>query len=129
MSAYLSQYADCLLRAERTRECELALREAEQVSAETDEQSHIAELLRLRGLLWNMDGAKDQAIICLQQALKWSRDREARTFELRAARDLMRIAGKELQDEMATELQSVVAWFPPELDLPDLREAKELLRN
>ena len=51
MSYYLSDFADCLLRAKEYDEADRVLREAEQIIAETDERSHFGELLRLRGLL------------------------------------------------------------------------------
>jgi hypothetical protein len=47
----LSEFADCLLRVKEYDEADRALREAKQIVQETDERSHVAELLRLKGLL------------------------------------------------------------------------------
>jgi hypothetical protein len=47
----LSEFADCLMQAEKFDEVDAMLCEAEQVVAETDERSHVAELIRLRGRL------------------------------------------------------------------------------
>src|SRR5258708_5675478 len=57
MSYFLSEFADCLLRAKHYDEADRALREAEQVVAETDERSHASELLRLRGRLLALRGS------------------------------------------------------------------------
>ena len=56
MSYYLSDFADCLLRAHEHDEADRVLCEAEQIVAETDERSHMGELLRLRGLLTALNG-------------------------------------------------------------------------
>jgi tetratricopeptide (TPR) repeat protein len=88
MSYHLSDFADCLLRAKKYDEADRALREAEQLIAETDERSHVGEVLRLRGLLQILSGDVGDGAAKLWQAVKWARSRDARLFELRALRDL-----------------------------------------
>ena len=128
MSHYLSDFADNLLRAREYDEAEKAIREGEQVVAETDERSHVGELLRLRGLLLTLSGKVADGTPKLWGAVEWAQSRNTRLFELRALRDLTRpeISQHE-RKKAATALRQVIAWFPNTLQFPDLREAREAL--
>src|SRR5262249_18460083 len=88
MSYYLSDFADCLLRAKEYDEADRVLREAEQIVAETDERSHVGELLRLRGLFLAFEGNVLDGSAKLWEAIEWAGARETKLFELRALRDL-----------------------------------------
>jgi hypothetical protein len=65
----------------------------------------------------------------LREAIRWSRMRGTKLFELRALHDL---AGLTLATNDSTSTKSdvrpVVNWFPATLETPDLREAGELLQ-
>jgi hypothetical protein len=124
MSYFLSEFADCLLRVKEYDEADRALREAEQIVAETDERSHVAEILRLKGLLLALHGDVADGTACLWQALEWARSRSAKLFELRALRDLARIDASQSRETAAKALREVVGWFPTALDIPDLQEAR-----
>jgi tetratricopeptide (TPR) repeat protein len=56
ISWYSSEFADCLLRAAKYDQTDMLLREAERTVTETDERSHFAELLRIRGVLLVLRG-------------------------------------------------------------------------
>ena len=128
MSWYLGDFADCLVRAEKYDEADSVIREAEQIVTETDERSHVAEILRLRGLLSASRGNIKDAHIRYLQAIEWSRFRDVKVFELRAVRDLARLQFLADRSEQAVKgLQTIIAWFPAALEIPDLREARELL--
>jgi hypothetical protein len=88
MSYHLSDFADCLLRAKKYDEADRAVREAEQIIAETDERTHLGEVHLLRRLLQILRRAIGDVAVKLWQAVKWARFRDARLFELRALRDL-----------------------------------------
>jgi class 3 adenylate cyclase/tetratricopeptide (TPR) repeat protein len=127
MSYFLSEFADCLLRANHYDEADRALREAEQVVAETDERSHASELLRLRGRLLALSGSISEGTASLWQAVEWARSRSLKLFELRALRDLASIDISPSGEKSAKELRGVVAWFPKALKMPDLQEARLII--
>jgi tetratricopeptide (TPR) repeat protein len=130
MSEWLSYLVDQLWRLNRLDEADTVLREAEQIVESTEEKSHLGELQRLRGNLLYRSGAVDDATSQLGQAIKWSREREARVFELRATRDLARIYicnGK--KDAASKLLRHGVSLFSEELVFPDLHETYELLHH
>jgi len=130
MSWWLSEIADCLVRVEKYDEVDSMLREAEQIVAETDERSHIAEIFRLRGLLSARRGRKTHCINQFLQAIEWSRSRNTKLFELRALRDLTRLQISEDRGARgADELRAVIGSFPSSLETPDLKEAKALLEQ
>jgi tetratricopeptide (TPR) repeat protein len=129
MSYHLSDFADCLLRAKKYDEADRALREAEQIIAETDERSHVGEVLRLRGLLQILSGDVGDGAAKLWQAVKWARSRDARLFELRALRDLtLSDISQDEKKKAATALHQLLSWFPHGLEIPDLHEARDALQ-
>jgi hypothetical protein len=130
MSYYLSDFADCLLRAKKYDEADRVLREAEQVVAETDERSHVGELLRLRGLFLAFEGNVLDGSAKLWEAIDWAGARETKVFELRALRDLALLDISTHEKKRATTaLQQAVAWFPQGVEIPDLLEARDALRG
>jgi tetratricopeptide (TPR) repeat protein len=125
----LSEFADCLLRVGKLDEAEKAIIEGEEIVAQTDDQSHAAEVLRIRGMISAMKGGSADGVREVREAVRWSRMRGTKLFELRALRDLTRIM-LATTDRTSTksELREVVNWFPAALETPDLREARELLQ-
>jgi tetratricopeptide (TPR) repeat protein len=130
MPVYLGDSADCLLRVGQLDEAEKAIFEAEEIIARSDEQSHGAELLRIRGVISVMKGDLASGVKELREAIQWSRIRGTKLFELRTLRDLARLTSATNDDGTSTksELRQVVNWFPATVETPDLREARELLR-
>jgi tetratricopeptide (TPR) repeat protein len=124
----ISELVQCLLRLERTEEAEQALKEAEEILGKTQAQSHWFEIQRLRGQLHEATGDREQAAICYQRALEWSRLRRAKLFELRAGTSLARLWRDEGQRVAARELLApVYGWFTGGFDGPDLKQARALL--
>jgi tetratricopeptide (TPR) repeat protein len=130
MSMWLTELANCLMRAEKYGEVDSVLREAEQIVAETDERSHVAEIFRLKGLSSAQIGQWADGIAHFWRAIEWSRSRNAKLFELRAVRDLAHLEISEHRDGRGKqELRAVIESFSPALETQDLREAKALLEQ
>jgi predicted ATPase len=129
ISWYSSEFADCLLRAAKYDEMDMLLREAEQAVTETDERSHFAELLRIRGVLLVLTEDIPGGVQNLLQAIDLSRRQKAKFFELRALRDLTRLqtSGHD-RARLMKDLRAVTSWFPETLETSDLREARDLLQ-
>jgi class 3 adenylate cyclase/tetratricopeptide (TPR) repeat protein len=129
LPSHLGDFADCLLRVGKLDEAEKAIFEGEEIVDRTDEQSHGAEILRMRGMISAMKGDLANGARKLREAIRWSRMRGTKLFELRALRDLTRLM-LATNDSWSTkqELRRVVNWFPATLEPPDLAEARELLQ-
>ncbi len=125
----LAKLAEYQLRANQVAEARANLDEAEQLAETTEEKMHLAEIIRLRGRLWQAEGNYDQARLCFERAIAQSREQGARLFELNAARDLARLAGKsgDVTEALGT-LRAIVDWFPAALDVPALAECRTLLQ-
>jgi hypothetical protein len=99
------------------------------VPAWQDERIYVSEILRVRGLLLVRCGDRDQAAAMLLRAIEWSRFRNISLFELRALRDLARLqATQGDRGHAAKELQEMVTRFPAGTEIPDVREAREVLK-
>jgi class 3 adenylate cyclase/tetratricopeptide (TPR) repeat protein len=88
-----------------------------------------AEMYRLHGLLLaRRPGREAEAEEWLGRALELARAEEARMLELRAAMGLLRLLdGGERAVEVQLRLRTVYDTFTEGLELPDLREARQLL--
>jgi len=87
-----------------------------------------AELSRLRGELQLRRGEMETAEAAFRQALDMSRQRSAKSLELRAATSLARLLKSQgNRDQAHTTLASVFGWFTEGFDTGDLIEAKQLL--
>jgi tetratricopeptide (TPR) repeat protein len=121
--------ADYQLRAGHLGQAHASLGEAERVAETTEEKDYLAEIIRLRGRIWQSEGRHERARLCFQRAIAGSRDQRARLFELHAARDLVRLCAEISGLTEALEmLRSIVDWFPPSLDIPVLAECRALLQ-
>ena len=96
----------------------------------TKETWHEAEVNRIAGeialMLPEQDAAKAQAYF--ERALAVARERQAKSWELRAAMSMARLwrdQGK--RDEARSLLAPVYGWFTEGFDTLDLKEAKALL--
>ncbi len=95
----------------------------------TGSHIHTAELLRIKGLTLMVLGKPDTiAEENFIQALDMAKKQSAKTYELRAARDLARLWEKQgKRDEAYELLKGVYDWFTEGHDSVDLRGAKEIL--
>jgi TOMM system kinase/cyclase fusion protein len=96
----------------------------------TGDRHHEAELYRLKGelLLQQARRSDDEAETCLHQALDLARHQQAKSLELRAAKNLTRLwlqQGK--QAEARALLAPIYGWFTEGFDTADLQEARTLL--
>jgi DNA-binding response OmpR family regulator/class 3 adenylate cyclase/tetratricopeptide (TPR) repeat protein len=126
----MTMLADYQLRANQLGQARASLAEAASLAATTEEKDHLAEIIRLRGRIWQKEGQHDKARHCYERAIARSRDQQARLFELHAARDLARLSAE--TDGCTGEpesLRSIVDCFPPDLDIPVLAECRALLQQ
>jgi predicted ATPase len=90
-----------------------------------------AELYRLKAralLVRGAPEARTEAQALLDQALRSARGQQARSLELRAARDLSALwIDQGRRDEALGLLTSIYAWFTEGFDTQDLKEAKAIL--
>ena len=125
--AILAEYQ---LRANRLDAACISLSEAERLAETTEEKDQLAEIIRLRGRIWQSEGNHDKARLCFERAIARSRDQQARLFELHAARDLVRLSADAGGSTEALEkLRSIVDWFPADLDVPVLSECRAVLQQ
>ena len=121
--------ADYQLRANHLDQARASLQEAERLAETTEEKDHLAEIIRLRGRIWQSEGRHEQAGHCFERAIAQSRMQRARLFELHAARDLARLSAEAGGYSHAPgELRAIVDGFPPGLDIPVLAECRGLLQ-
>ena len=114
--AILAEYQ---LRADRLEEARISLGEAERLAEATEEKDQLAEIIRLRGRIWQSEGRHDKARLCFERAIARSRDQRARLFELHAARDLVRLSA-ELVTRPRRPKRCAASWtgFRPPLPSP-----------
>jgi class 3 adenylate cyclase/tetratricopeptide (TPR) repeat protein len=125
----LAKLAEYQLRADQLEQARASIGEAEHLAETTEEKDHLAEIIRLRGRIWQAEGHYEQARLCFERAIARSRDQGARLFELNAARDLAKLSVETGDAREALEkLRSIVDWFPATLDVPVLAECRALLR-
>ena len=122
--------ADYQLRANQLEQARTSLAEAERLAETTEEKDQLAEIIRLRGRIWQNDGHHEEARRCFERAIAQSRDQRARLFELHAARDLVRLSAEAGgTTDALKDLRAIVDWFPPGLDVPVLAECRALLQE
>jgi len=105
-----------------------ALREGLATADATGEHMWDAELHRVTGTALLADIKLEEGQASLQQAIRIARAQQAKSLELRAARDLARLWGEQGRRAEARDLLApVYEWFTEGLDTADLKEAKALL--
>jgi predicted ATPase len=90
-----------------------------------------AEIYRLQGdlLLQQGGGREKEAETCFCRALRVARRQQAKSLELRAAISLSRLWQQQGKRAAASQLLAgSYGWFTEGFDIPDLQEAKALLR-
>jgi predicted ATPase len=105
-----------------------ALREGLETAGATGEHMWDAELHRLTGTVLLAENSLDEGQASLQQALRIAQAQQAKSLELRAARDLARLWGEQGRRAEARDLLGpVYGWFTEGFGTADLKEAKALL--
>ncbi len=105
-----------------------ALREGLATADATGEHGWDAELHRVTGTVLLAENKLDEGQASLQQAIRIAQAQQAKSLELRAARDLARLWGEQARRAEARDLLApVYGWFAEGFDTPDLKEAKALL--
>jgi len=116
----------------QTEESLRVLDQALKVADRTDEHWISAELHRLKGeVLLQADGDANVTTVpesCFQRSLTIARERQAKSWELRAATSLARLWGEQGERRKAHDLLApVYDWFTEGFDTADLKDAKALL--
>ena len=100
----------------------------EKVQHETEERFFHAELVRLRGRLFEIEGDGELAQERYRQALAIAEQQGAKLFSLRAATDLAELCNRTGRSlEGRTILEPVYGWFSEGFGYPDLVRAKIVL--
>jgi tetratricopeptide (TPR) repeat protein len=131
--ARLRPYGLCRLAEALARQGEhgaalVAAREGLEDQERTGQRRWEPELHRLEAIaLCGLDQIEDSQT-ALEKALCVARRQQAKSYELRAARDLARLWGERGRQTQARELLApVYGWFTEGFDTADLRDAKALL--
>jgi len=125
--------AEALGRAGQIADGLAAIEEAIVRSERSEERWATAELLRVKGELFLLQGAPGAAAAAegqFRQALDWARRQGALSWELRTASSLARLwRDQHRVKEARALLGSVYGRFTEGFATADLREAKSLLRE
>jgi predicted ATPase/DNA-binding winged helix-turn-helix (wHTH) protein len=123
--------ADALGRAGQLAEAVATIEEAIDRSERGGERCAIAEMLRIKGELFLLPGARGVAAVaegCFRQALDWARRQGALSWELRAATSLARLWRDRGRPAAAKSLlQPIYDRFTEGFETADLISAKALL--
>src|SRR5262245_11138086 len=124
----LAGMAEAQLSAENVEAALATLDEGLALCEKFLDRSHAGELLRLKGECLLRQGDAAGAEDYYRRALAWAREREAKPFELRAAKSFARLLAGRGEREAARELlRGAYEWFEEGHDTLDLREAQEQL--
>jgi hypothetical protein len=127
----LDVMAEALGRAGQIADGLAAIEEAIVRSEATEERWVVAELLRVKGELFLLQGAPGAAAAAeghFRQALDWARRQGALSWELRAATSLARLLSDQGRSaDAAARLRPVYERFTEGFDTADLKAAKALL--
>jgi predicted ATPase len=124
----LAGLADALTRQGEYRAALSAAREGLSICEKTGHRQWQAELQRIEGVALTGLHELEEAQNALKEALRISRNQQARAFELRAATSLAGLWGDQGKRDEARELLApVYGWFTEGFDTRDLKEAKALL--
>jgi predicted ATPase len=130
---FLGEMAEAWGRAGQIADGLAAVEEAIEQSERTEERWVIAELLRIKGELFLLEGAPGAAAAAkshFRQALDWAHRQGALSWELRTASSLARLwRDQHRVKEARALLGSVYGRFTEGLATADLREARSLLQE
>jgi predicted ATPase len=107
-----------------------ALREGLEIADATGEHKWDAELHRLTGTVLLAENKRGEGQASLQQAIRIAQAQQAKSLELRAARDLARLWGEQGRRAEARDLLTpVYGSFTEGFDTADLKEVKAMLNE
>ncbi len=122
--------AEGYIAAGDAQRCQMALTAAEELLAWTSQWVFQSEIHRLRGKALSLEGDLENAQSSYFKALKVARTQHARSYQLRAATDLADLwASQGKRDEAIDLLSPIHSWFTEGGHLPDLVDAKRLLKR
>ena len=126
----LSFIAIALSRMGRFDEALETIDESFPFTVRTGQHYYEAELHRLKGELLLARNSSDaaQAELCFRSAIDIARKQHARSWELRAATSLARLArGTKRESEARNNLSAIYRWFTEGFNTPDLKDARAAL--
>ena len=128
MPYYLYLLADVFLLLGQVEEGLATVGEALALIEETGARLFEAELYRLQGELLRVAGKEEDATLCLLRAAAVAHRQRAHLFELRARVSLARqLRGTGHPEAARRRLERLFRRFEPDLDVPELQEARALL--
>jgi predicted ATPase len=129
---FLALKAEAHAKADRSDIALKTIEEALAISEETGERWAVAEVLRIKAGVMQVNGCAgaDDIENLLRQSLEIGRRQQALSWQLRAACDLARLLqGQDRSDEALTFLQSIYDQFTEGFGTPDLIHAGGLLKD
>ena len=124
----LTLFAEVLARSGDHEGALAALADADAIAEKGGERWWKAELRRLTGTVLLAENKLTEGEASLQQAIRVAQVQQAKSLELRAARDLARLWGEQDRRAEARDLVApVYSWFTEGFDTADLKEARALL--
>jgi predicted ATPase len=127
-SHWLGLLAAAYLEAGAYSDALMALNEALEVVAVTQERYFAPDLERLRGVLLTRQGEPDEADACFRKALRAAAGMGSKSLELRAAMSLARLWREQGRRAEAYDLLApVYGWFTEGFDTTELKDARALL--
>jgi class 3 adenylate cyclase/tetratricopeptide (TPR) repeat protein len=95
---------------------------------EWGERVHLAEVLRIKGVVLARKGDSEAAEKNYLASLDWAREQQAKSWELRTSTSLARLwQSQDKRTEAYEMLAPVYNWFTEGFDTKDLKEAKALI--
>jgi predicted ATPase len=126
----LRSLAEAQAKAAHPEEGLTTLAEALALVEQTDQRHWEAELYRLKGELLLAQGDEAEAEASFHKAVEVARRQQAKSWELRATVSLCRLWQEQgRMDEARQMLAEIYGWFTEGFDMPDLKEAKALLKE
>jgi predicted ATPase len=112
------------------RQGENAINRALTLAAATGARSHLAEMHRVRGVLYVKGAAFDETEDAFTRAIDVAREQGTRLWELRATLSLARLwRARGQAAEAHARLSEIYGWFTEGFDIPDLVAARAFLNR
>jgi class 3 adenylate cyclase/predicted ATPase len=120
--------AQALVQQDKHQQAMATLSEAFERMEATGERHWESELYRVKGLVMVAQGQLDEGQVSLENAIQISRERQAKSLELRAVTSLAQVWGERRRRAEALDLLApIYGWFTEGFDTTDLKQAKALL--
>ena len=130
LSLYFALLAEAYIENGQLDQATGMVKQAEDFIENTSERFYQAEVLRLKGKLFEIAKNTREAQVCLLHALQLARKQKAKTLELRAATSLARLwQGQARTPEAYQLLDKVYSWFTEGFQTADLQKAHRLIES